>query len=277
MNEPSFALTPTEHAPTPNVYSREQIDLIKRTVARGATDDELELFLYQARRTGLDPLARQIYMQKRYDSTQEKMVMSVGTSIDGFRLIADRTQKYAGQLGPEWCATDGEWRDVWLDDKPPAAARVGVLRKDFREPLWSSARYLTYVQNRKDGQPVRAWANMPDLMLAKCAEALSLRRAFPHELGDVYTDDELASLEPPVTLDAPAARHPDQNPDGRICITQAQIDELEALAKARGANLGDLCEHLSETWALDVPTLADIPAPAFEDAKARIQKWKPKK
>lgn len=165
-------------------WSPEQIQVIKDTVAKGATNTELALFLAISGRAGLDPFTKQVHFVK-YGNNPGTVV----TGIDGYRLIAQRSGEYEGQTPAQWCGPDGVWVDVWLSDAAPFAARVGVWRKGFREPAWGVARFSAY------NGPGPMWKKMAAEMLAKCAEALGLRKAFPNELSGLYTREEMAQAE----------------------------------------------------------------------------------
>lgn len=202
MTETNLAVVSRIDAPVATLQlSASQVAILKDTVAKGTSDEELGFFLEVCRNTGLNPFKRQIHCVVRGDGPRRSMTIQTG--IDGYRSIAESTKEYRGQVGPLWCGEDGEWRDVWLARTPPFAAKVGVLRVDFDEPIWAVARFDAYVQMRgiwedrggrrvKTGEePNEFWQKMPDLMVAKCAEALAIRKAFPQQLAGIYTDEEM--------------------------------------------------------------------------------------
>ena len=165
-------------------WSPQQLSALKSLGLAQADAGDLAFFFHQAQRTGLDPFARQIYMINRGGR------WGIQTSIDGFRIIAQRSGQYAGQTAPYWCGDDGVWKDVWLSNTPPTAAKIGVYRSNFAEPTWAIARWESYaVMNN----PI--WKKMPDVMLAKCAESLALRKAFPNDLSGIYTDEEMSQVD----------------------------------------------------------------------------------
>lgn len=194
----------TNGAPVPSAieidgFTPAQVELMKNTICKGATDDELKLFGYVANKKRLDPFSKQIHAVKRkqYDeeSDQWKDVMSFQVAIDGFRLIADRTGKYEGQAPIMWCGPDGVWKDLWLDAGFPTAAKATVYRTGFREPMVRIAKWVEYVQKKRNGDPFKMWKTMPANQLGKCAEAAALRAAFPEECSDLYEPAELDHLD----------------------------------------------------------------------------------
>jgi phage recombination protein Bet len=197
--------------------SEDEIAILKAKYAAGASDAEFAVFIRVCERTGLDPFTEQIRFlkrKKRDENGQWVDTFSIQIGIDGARLIATRTGQYRGQTPVEWCDKDGNWRDVWLWNTPPKAARVGVHRSGFIEPLYAIAHFGEYVQKNRQGQAIRMWAAMPAGQLAKCAEALALRKAFPQELAGLYTTDEMAQAlndDPPDEPRRRPARAPSQS------------------------------------------------------------------
>lgn len=178
----------------------------------------VEAFLQHCRRTQLDPIARQIYAICR------KGRWGIQISIDGARLIAERSGKYAGQTPVEWTGDGQTWTQVWLDRQPPAAARVGVHRSDFREPLYAVANFQAYAA----GGPM--WDKMPALMIGKCAEMLALRKAFPQDLSGLYSSEEMDQAGQPAQPTSaqpaePAAAEPVPDEDG--VVDAEVVDEAE--------------------------------------------------
>jgi phage recombination protein Bet len=231
-------------------WTPEQTQLISSTIAPGCTPDELKLFAYACQRTGLDPFSKQIYAIKRRSKQRDgsyQEVMSVQVSIDGFRAIAERTGQLDGSIS-EWCGTDGVWSDVWLGNTPPAAAKTTIWRKGAGHPFIGVARFADYA-----GQGL--WAKMGATMIAKCSEALALRKAFPADLSGVYTTDEMEQAEEVTVTPVAAAKPalPAATPKatsatftaGKAAIAKAQtLDDLAAIPSKMATRLesGDITQ-----------------------------------
>ena len=156
-------------------FTPEQLKLITDTVAKGATPNELKLFLYRCRVMGLDPLrSGQIYFVK-YGNNPGTVVVG----LDGFRSRASKTGKLAGIK-----------RGAIKDDKGKLiGAWAEVSRSDWKD----TAREEVALAEYNTGKAM--WAKMPETMLKKVAECAALRMAFPDELGGVYERAEMDQAE----------------------------------------------------------------------------------
>lgn len=253
------------------MWDRERIELVKRTIAHGASDDELALFMQVVQRTGLDPFSRQIHAVKRYSYAERRDVMTFQTGIDGYRLVAERTGNYAGQVGPWWCGDDEVWKEVWLSREPPRAAKVGVLKRGDAEVTYAVAHFDEYVQTfdqgERKGQPMALWATKPKLMIAKCAEALALRKAFPQELSGIYTEEEMGRADreaprpQPQTPPEPQPLSSDRVARFLTACEEAGVNPALVVREATNGRTSDPGEVLTS----EMPMLTK----AFNDAKVR--------
>jgi phage recombination protein Bet len=243
---------------TLTLWTPEQTQLISTTIAPGCSNDELRLFAYACQRTGLDPFSRQIYAIRRSGK------MTIQTGIDGLRSIAERTGQLDGSE-THWCGEDGVWTDVWLAAKPPAAAKTILHRKGASHPFVGVARFADY----NAGQGL--WSKMPAAMIAKCSEALALRKAFPADLSGVYSTDEMDQAVEPVTVTAaPVKGDAKVFQAGKAAIAKADsMGKLKEVADRMDTRRGDLsAEQYAELLKLALEredALAVSEADPFDD------------
>lgn len=160
--------------------SSEQLDLVKRTVANGATPAELQLYLYDCQRQGVHPLDRLLHFTKRGGK------YTPVTSIDLMRIRAAETGEYAGSDDAEFVVL--EEFDEQRRKVESAKVTVWRLVQGTRCAFTATARWDEYYPGDQGGH---MWRKMPHTMLGKCAEALALRKGFPRQLAGLYASEEL--------------------------------------------------------------------------------------
>jgi len=182
-----------------------QLKLIRDTIAKDATPDEFDLFIQRARLYGLNPLKREIYLLIFNKDKPKYRQATIITGIDGYRIIAERTGNYRPDDEPPRY----EYSESAKSDTNPLgiiSASVAVYK--FSHGEWHKTPAIAYwdeyapvkdewVDRRKTGRKILTgkWPEMPRLMIAKVAEALALRKAFPNDLGGMYVQEEMDRAE----------------------------------------------------------------------------------
>ncbi len=196
-------------------WTAPQINVLRTELFPDLNDTQFALFAQVCRRTGLDPFAKQIYAM----ILNGRLV--IFASIDGLRLCAQRSQRYDG-----------------------LAARVGVRMQGVSEPTIATATWREFAKDVT--KPVgRTWKAMPSIMLAKCAEAQALRKAFPAELSGVYAIEEL-----------------DLRPD----TSTPRISDEQQIALSAKLVEGGFSQEVADAHA------AQVPASKFDEAMQRAER-----
>jgi phage recombination protein Bet len=230
------------HLVTVNQDIAAKKDLIKRMFCKNCTDDELELFMHACKRSGLDPFMKQIYAIKRGTA------MTIQTGIDGFRLLADRSGNYA----------PGRESTFTYDDKGKLTSATAYLKKrTTADNIWHEVSATAYMDEYSSGQNL--WTKMPRTMLAKCAESLALRKAFPAELSGLHTKEEMNQDEP----------HDVDESTGELKSAEVKMISATPVDKEQLAVLEAYVKEYPDSlpWMLDkfgVKQISDVPAIHFE-------------
>lgn len=271
---PETAETAIEPAQTQSAalveFDDRQIEVIRNTICPDFDEFELDLFLAQSRRLQLDPMSKQIYGWK----DRGKVITMV--SIDGLRLVARRTGKYQGKRGPEWLTHDMQWVDVWIDPKvQPLAARVWVKHADDVEWTPGTAPWAEFAKLNNDGSAkFGPWSSMPAHMLAKVAEAMALRAAFPADLSGVYTDDEIDTAGKLAAADVGSDDRPSAG-DAAALDVMAKFEALpdDAIAKLEGFWRDVYVPKVLNTTPDRVGPLIEGALFRFQPGSPHIEEW----
>lgn len=175
-----------------------------------STTDAVILALSYCKARKLDPFKKPVQIVPMWDAKRKQMVDTVWPGIGELRTTAFRTGQYAGRDA----AIFGDVRELKLSDDVtiayPEWCEVVVYRMlhgvrcAFHGPRvhWMET-YAT--KGRDTNAPNSMWARRPNGQIEKCAEAASLRAAFPEELGNEYAAEEMEGK----VLDAEAMGAPE--------------------------------------------------------------------
>lgn len=246
--------------------SKNESELLKRTVAKGVTDDEFSLFLWVCKKHKLDPLARQVhavrrFLQKHHQDEKgiwvsgHQMVIQIG--IDGYRALAGRDHPdFGGCDEPEFEFDDSSKRI-------PVLARIRLWKKGLEHAIVGVAYWDEYAPRDLTKAEAFMWNKMPKHMLAKCAEALALRKGYP-ELADIYTNEEMSQTQDEYT------------PEGRQIIDVAPTGTHEAAQNVAKEKIAKLKKTLKRDSCEAKPKAKEQP-PAQEEASAPQEMLWPRK
>lgn len=219
-------------------YDKQTLDTIKGTIAKGASDHQLAMFLTLAGKYGLDPFAKEIYLANIGGTP------TIIVGRDGYLKIAQRDPNFQGINSGVVRSTD-EFEIDTLDGKvihrPNFAERgkiVGawaIVYHKERKPAVIFADFDEY--NSKSGP----WVKYPSAMIEKVAQSRALKMQFG--ISGLVTEDEIGNPPAPVQQHANATEVEEQPVEveqpmkfkrGMQTLYDEALNIVQDLCEARG-------------------------------------------
>jgi phage recombination protein Bet len=192
-------------------FSAPQLQVIKQSYARDTNDIEFNLFVEMCRSLNLNPIKGQISAQVYSKNDPKKRNMVVVTQIGGLRAIAARQGDYlpddeAPLFTYSETAKDPAINPLGIESVSVKVYRVirgekhriaGTVYWDEFAPIEEEWAEDESGKRRPSGKKKLKsnWLKMPRVMLAKCAEAQALRRGWPEDLSNVYSEEEMEQAD----------------------------------------------------------------------------------
>jgi len=273
----------------PFLTDEQKTILRKSALCAKLSEDQADYFFQVVERTRLDPFLGQIRPDVRRSKNDEgvkELTLLIITTLAGLRLIGDRTKQHDGESPVEWSDKEGNWKEVWLSEEPPAAARSSVYRKDRSHPQvsivnWEGMVQMVYDRNGKT-VPNPFWRKMGPHMLGKCSLAGAYRGAYPdasglyisEELGEELDPDSEQAIEAEMVRRAREEKEywDKEREQGRVSIDEQQRLEKEAAASKPAT----VQQELPVAGAASAPEKPKIKEPAPAPLKqAPLEELKP--
>lgn len=226
-------------------FDREQIDTIKRTVAKGVTDAELSMFLTICGRYQLDPFLKEIWCYKRQKKGPDGRYVDdpnapaiIMTSRDGYLKVAQRDPDFDGLKS--FVVREGDVFEIDAEtDKVihKFGAKRGKILGAWATVYHRKRRPVTvYVEFDEYNAKSNTWNGYPSAMIQKVAESFGLKRQFG--INGLVTQEEMDSqaISEPINITPTSASKPSESRDERL----KALNELNKYATSVGVTGDDL-------------------------------------
>ena len=266
----------------PGMLTKEQIELVKATVAKGATDDELKMFLHIATKHNLDPFMKEIWFIKRAKKVQKNGEWDYKRNHDG-------SIDYSGAETVIMTSRDGYLKHA-MDHPDYRGLTSFVVREGDTFEIDADSHKVTHKFSAKRGKIIGAWAKCeregrtpvivfadfdeydlkqsvwkqyPSAMIQKVAEAMALKKQF--NINGLVAQEEMplaysGHLDP--VLPAPTTTmHAEPEPD-----TRSATPDPQGYRWATGDN-----RPASEAQRKRVFALGKNAGYSAEDVKAKVK------
>lgn len=203
------------------------------SVFPGASSESVLMAWDYCKARNLDPLKKVVHIVPMYvkdaKTGNKEWRDVVMPGIAELRTTAHRTKQYAGIDEPEF-GSEIEYKGV----SAPKWCRVSVYRMLGKQRCkFTHTEYFEeIVAEKSDGKVNPMWEERPYGQLAKCAEAGALRKAFPEELGNEYTAEEMHGRQ--IIVDSTATRVDDSASSAAATETTA-TKVADRIANVRAA------------------------------------------
>lgn len=170
-------------------FDETKLQVIKNTVAKGATNDEFQMFIHLCQRYSLDPFLKEIWFIKYGNSQDSPIIM---TSRDGYLKIAQQNDNFEGLKS--FVVREGDIFEI--DAQTDAVIHKFGAKRGKIIGAWAAAYHKTrrpavcFVEFEEYKKNSDVWKKYPSAMIQKVAEVFVLKRQFG--ISGLVTQEEMS-------------------------------------------------------------------------------------